>query len=101
MIATSALSAREADVLRCLHREPIIHYFQAAQVCRILNIDGPCEWCRILPPKPGERCAVIPKGSLRKVKVILKRLYQSGVLQYSHFNTFRKPMYRLETEGKR
>jgi len=49
-----------------------------AEIARVLNFDGPCEWAPVGPPRKGEKCASVPVNTRRAVDAILKRLLRDG-----------------------
>lgn len=58
-----------------------------AVIARHLNLKSPCPWCPVGPPKPGERCASVPRSSREAVRRVLLRLASRGLLVQPHPGT--------------
>ena len=81
---------QKEDVLRAIKKmQPCI--LGAASIARVLNWQdaNECDWCKVLPPREGTLCAVVPERSRRKVERVLKSLVKDGkVVRIRFFRRF-------------
>lgn len=86
---------RDDEVLEILRTWSPAAVSSPAGVCRALNHVRPRPWCPVEPPRPGERCAVVPPKSRWRVMRVLDRLVRQGlVARYRIFK--RKQEYALK-----
>jgi hypothetical protein len=69
------MTDRAAAVLAVVIQMGIV---RPAVVARVLNLDAPCDWCPVGPPKPGEQCATVPRTSADRVRRVLLGLKRAG-----------------------
>lgn len=76
------MTDRELDVLSVFNRTGWRErgLSGAAEVCRLLNLDSPCDWCPVGSPKDGERCATVPADSRERVRRVLYSLLRKRLL---------------------
>lgn len=90
--------AREDDVIAGLRLLKMSA--TAAAVTRAINLAmGRCEWCPVLPAKPGEQCAQVPPTSHERVNRVLKRLLKAGIIVDTKM--WRRPTYILKDKNAR
>lgn len=94
---TDTPDAREQQALAVVSRWPSGVY-GPTHLARLLNLDGPCAWCPVLPPKEGERVAVVPAASRAAARAVLGRLVRKGLLVY--VRVLRLGMYLTPTNAE-
>lgn len=68
---------RESQVLAVVTKYP---YQKPSVITRLLTLKSFAKWAPVLPPKPDEQCAVVPRASREKVRRVLDRLVAKGQL---------------------
>lgn len=84
------LTARESEVLHLIKTSRLPSH--PSVIARLLNWKRPCDWCPVLPPKPGKKCAVVPRTSRDRVYRVLMSLRAKGHLVRVYILS-RKPDY--------
>lgn len=81
-------SKREMEVIAAMTKYPFA--MTASVLARVMSFDGPCPWCPVLPPKEGEQCAVVPRTSADRCR-LLHSLLERGKIK--DLNCHRYPQY--------
>lgn len=72
------MTEREQQVLAAMRST---HWAgRPAWLARVLNRDGPCDWCPVGTPRQGEKCASVPPSSRRAVAAVLAALVRAGLV---------------------
>ncbi len=83
---------REEQVVAVMRKNKWVP-MKPSVLTRYMNLESPCDWCPVLPPKPKEKCAVVPKSSRLKVGAALLGLAKKGVVV--DLKVHRHPSYVL------
>lgn len=75
----AGLTDRERDVLASL-TPSTTSMGRASAVARVLNLNRPCQWCPVGPPRDGEVCASVPRASREAVERVLVKLERKGLV---------------------
>lgn len=93
------MSDEEGQVLAAFARYPGLAGRGPTCLARLLNLDAPCPWCPVGPPKPGTQCATVPRSSRTAVERVLRALVRAGRVEKLYHNT-RMMMYVVRQEAK-
>lgn len=86
------MTDREAAVLAAVRRFRVGH--GPAVIARVLNLDGPCDWCPVGKKGQRSKVAIVPRSSADAVRRELARLVAAGRLVADR-TASRYPIYLL------